>query len=318
MVKSEIEKNSKSASIFANYPCKEATLSDGTAVPVPYHNYDADALIVWGDADPTAVQEKIIGPWVPLLNKEGRAQVSTWIIDYKSTVVNPYKELVVVFTVVHKSDKVPPVNIPEENLPLLDDKKAFAYVYKLYLDKQLPVDYGRELLGCDKYLDTKMHIEFKPTGEWGFPTQCKFDFNHVEGEANSPLAGPLLEGNVKLVDNVNFSRLVSAYGFFKTLGMAGGASNIWHVVTPPDIIAGSETGNPVWAFAYETSPKFTLFEDLPDSEIKTGGELQAMDFKPVCLQHDSHLKAVLTAPFKFVDEDGPHPNESKERTCRSC
>jgi len=34
------------------------------------------------------------------------------------------------------------------------------YVWKLYLDKELPIAYGRELLGCDKYF-SKMSIERK-------------------------------------------------------------------------------------------------------------------------------------------------------------
>ena len=39
--------------------------------------------------------------------------------------------------------------ILEKQLQLFDDKVAYPYIYKLWLDKKLPVEYGRELLGCD-------------------------------------------------------------------------------------------------------------------------------------------------------------------------
>ena len=47
---------------------------------------------------------------VELLGKDGRAQVALWLVDYKDTVVNPYKELIIVFSTVPASKSVAPIS----------------------------------------------------------------------------------------------------------------------------------------------------------------------------------------------------------------
>ena len=61
--------------------------------------------------------------------------------------MNPYKEFLVVFMVNHASCSA------YKQLQKYDDKDASPYIYKLWLDETLPVDFGREFLGCDKYQD---------------------------------------------------------------------------------------------------------------------------------------------------------------------
>lgn len=236
------------------------------------------------------------GPWDPLLGTDGRAKLALWLVDYKDTVVNAYKELIVVFSVVHRSGKsVPPVSFAHQQLQLFDDKQACPYIYKLWLDQQLPVSYGRDLLGCDKYLDCEMKLDFSPEGG-----QVRFDFHHVAGEVNAPPAGPLLSGKLRLADGMHLTSLVSAYGLLRTLGMAAGASNTWHVVNPPGVIkaAHSAAHNPVWDFVYETSPKFTTAK--PEDELVCGGELAGMGFSAELYQHDPHIRAVLLPPWTMV------------------
>eukprot|EP00316_Scyphosphaera_apsteinii_P001446 CAMPEP_0119300808 /NCGR_PEP_ID=MMETSP1333-20130426/2705_1 /TAXON_ID=418940 /ORGANISM="Scyphosphaera apsteinii, Strain RCC1455" /LENGTH=311 /DNA_ID=CAMNT_0007302709 /DNA_START=42 /DNA_END=977 /DNA_ORIENTATION=- len=282
------------SSIFAEHPAIGTATVEGLACAVPYHNYDADALIIWGAADPSWVQARLRGPWRPLLDKDGRALVSLWVVDYKDTVINPYKELIIAFSVVHTSKPDPGrVTSPHQQLQLFDDKQASPYIYKLWLDQQLPITYGRDLLGCDKYLDEKMGLQFDGPN-------ATFEFRHVEGELHVAGAGPLLKGSLKLREGTHLRQLIGAYGLTRTLGMALGASGKWHVVNPPGVMARPDTAsvNPVWTFAYETTPKFTSARDSDD--LVYGGELADMGFKASLYQHDAHLKGVLLPPWSFT------------------
>ena len=298
-------------SIFNAFPAIGTAVVDGTTTAIPYHNYDSELVIIWGSASAEWVQERLVGPWKPLLGKDGRAQVALYVFDYKDTVVNPYKELILVFSTVHASKSVAPISFAHQQLQLFDDKVAYPYVYKLWLSEQLPVTYGRELLGCDKYLDPAMKVDFGNGG-------VSFEFHHVGKEVNAPPAGPLLSGKLKLkADNMHLMSLVGAYGLCRTLGMwrprgddvlAAGATNSWHVVTPPGVMKtpNSKDYNPVWDYVFQTSPKFTTASEADD--LVYGGELKAMGFKAELYQHDPHLRAVLTAPWTMV----PVMNDEKQ------
>ena len=95
--------------------------------------------------------------------------------------------------------------------------------------------------------------------------------------------------------------------------MAAGATNSWHVVTPPGVmkVPNSNDYNPVWDYVFETSPKFTSASEA--DELVYGGELKAMGFKAELYQHDPHLRAVLTAPWTMV----PVMNEPTEADSKS-
>ena len=62
-------------SIFNAFPAIGTAVVDGTTTAIPYHNYDSELVIIWGSASAEWVQERIVGPWKPLLGKDGRAQV---------------------------------------------------------------------------------------------------------------------------------------------------------------------------------------------------------------------------------------------------
>ena len=88
--------------VFTRYPrAGRASLPEGGAVDVPYHNYRSDAVIVYGWAEPDAVAAKLQNQaFSPVVNEaNGKSLVSFWVVDYKNTSVGPYKELVVVYLV---------------------------------------------------------------------------------------------------------------------------------------------------------------------------------------------------------------------------
>eukprot|EP00657_Telonema_sp_P-1_P004339 TRINITY_DN20024_c0_g1_i1.p1 TRINITY_DN20024_c0_g1~~TRINITY_DN20024_c0_g1_i1.p1 ORF type:complete len:160 (+),score=43.74 TRINITY_DN20024_c0_g1_i1:187-666(+) len=77
-------------------------------VGIPYHNYDSEVVIVHGWANPDGVRSKITNSaFHPVIDSTtGKALASFWVVDYKNTSVDPYKELVVVYTVALKPTTV--------------------------------------------------------------------------------------------------------------------------------------------------------------------------------------------------------------------
>jgi hypothetical protein len=85
------------------------------------------------------------------------------------------------------------------------------------------------------------------------------------------------------------------FGLTRTLGMAAGAQNNWHVINAPggieqkNMTAGTEAHappncNPIFDIMYyETSPKFSDWG--PEDEIEFGGEVLEMGFKAELYQH---------------------------------
>ena len=100
---------------------------------------------MWGTADAGWVTKAIKGPFSPLLGTDGKAQAALWVVEYKDTMLNPYKEYIIVFAVVPAGQTVAPVSYPHQQLQYFEDKVAYPYIYKLWLDKQLPTNYGREV-----------------------------------------------------------------------------------------------------------------------------------------------------------------------------
>jgi hypothetical protein len=260
-------------SVFSQHPAiGEQTLCDGTRCAVPYHSYHSDATIIWGAADMEWVKGALKGPYKPLLGKDGRAQVALWAVEYQDTMLNPYKEYIIVFAVVPNGrGTAPTVAFPHQQLQLFEDKQAFPYIYKLWLDKQLPTTYGRQLLGCDKYFDPAMKVAY------GRRT-LSMEAHHVAGEVNSAAAaaaGPLVRGTIKFAEAGHLGprsssqhyhhtpppspthhpyaqaghlrSLISAFGLCRTLGIASGVRGSWHVVNPPGIMERPDSAlyNPV-------------------------------------------------------------------------
>ena len=70
------------SSIFGQFPAiGTQSLANGDVCAVPYHNYGADSVIIWGTADAAWVGKAIKGAYKPLLGEDGRAQVSVWCVE---------------------------------------------------------------------------------------------------------------------------------------------------------------------------------------------------------------------------------------------
>jgi len=120
---------------------------------IPFRAYNADALIIgcWADGPAT---EAALGafPYPVAKNSRGQALIFLYVMNYHDSTCGPYRELVVVITLV-KSPSAPP--LANDAIPLVastllrDDIKHC--VWRLWLSHQSPIDYGRDILGYDKY-----------------------------------------------------------------------------------------------------------------------------------------------------------------------
>ena len=191
----------KAGSPFLKYPIVgSAVLSNGEKVGLPYHCYDSDALLIWGDCDRAYAEKVIEGPWLPLPAKgrPGRVSCCFWIVDYHDTGIGPYKEFILNFGTIHTSKEhlIPRGGVtPYDVLVLNSNKVANPYCYKIWLSKQTPLDFGRELNGCDKYM-------LSPNHSMEFETSCsgataRFEVHHSAGERNGG-SGLLCKGKLDL------------------------------------------------------------------------------------------------------------------------
>ena len=129
-------------------------------VETPYHNYGADTLLIHGWADAAAVKARLPGGFFPVTNgRTGKAMATFWVVNYRKTTVGPYKELVVVYVVAD----VPGVTVDCATIHCVNvvniNPGVRQYIDKLWLDEDLPIEYGRHLLGCDKHKGSTMQVD---------------------------------------------------------------------------------------------------------------------------------------------------------------
>ena len=152
----------KEDDMFRRFPsCGRAHLPGlKETVATPYHNYSSDTLLIHGWADAAAVKSRLPAGFHPVTNaKTGKAICTFWVVNYRKTTVGPYKELVVVYVVADE----PGVTITCGSVHCVNvintRPGVRQYIDKLWLDEALPIEYGRHLLGCDKYKGSVMQVD---------------------------------------------------------------------------------------------------------------------------------------------------------------
>jgi len=263
-------------------------------VKTPYHNYGANGLIIHGWADPAAVSGLLANKaFHPVINsKNGKAIATFWVVDYRDTSVGPYKELVVVFTVADK----PGVTVDCTTIHcvnIINTKPGVRqYIHKLWLDEDLPIEYGRILLGCDKY---KAEIAISEKND-----NWNFDFTDT-----SVLAyGSLLTGSLKLDSGfvggyiAHLPYLIWEMGLVKATFFVINPQEFirWAATGPPGIATGLVPAvpidaSPLWGAIFVTDPRFTWA--TPQDKLQIGKQYAPLNFEPVLYQHDTNLRAIL-------------------------
>eukprot|EP00658_Telonema_sp_P-2_P047812 TRINITY_DN363_c0_g1_i4.p1 TRINITY_DN363_c0_g1~~TRINITY_DN363_c0_g1_i4.p1 ORF type:complete len:318 (-),score=55.90 TRINITY_DN363_c0_g1_i4:102-1055(-) len=283
-----------SGSMFERFPrVGKTTLPIHGDVDLPYHNYDSDALLVHGWADADGVRSLIANDaFHPVINRaNGKAIGSFWVVNYKNTSVNPYKELLFTFAVATKPTTVDCGSIHCVNV-VNTQPGVYQYIYKLWLDQTLPIEYGRHLLGCDKYT---AEIKIERAGN-----RMEFDFT----DSSEHEWGNLMSGSLNLNTDVVTGYLAHLPSLIYEMGLIKATFFVlnppefirWDATGPPGVAVGAApavplTGSPLWGALFVTAPRFTWFKGT--DQLKFGSHWDIVKFEPLLYQFDGHLQAIL-------------------------
>ena len=147
-------------------------LSTGVRVPTPYRASDGRGFNVGGYLPAEKAQALMDAAAVSdhlqlLLTADGKAQAVFWFMDYQETGIGPYGEVVVTLLTTWKgvADAPKAVDCASTNAFCVFGSGQMAaqphvrhWAYRLWLDQETAVAYGREILGTDKFLRTDMKL----------------------------------------------------------------------------------------------------------------------------------------------------------------
>jgi hypothetical protein len=295
----------KEDDMFRRFPsCGRAHLPGlKETVATPFHNYSSDTLLIHGWADAAAVKSRLPAGFHPVTNaKTGKAICTFWVVNYRKTTVGPYKELVVVYVVADE----PGVTITCGSVHCVNvintRPGVRQYIDKLWLDEALPIEYGRHLLGCDKYKGSVMQVD--RTGD-------TLDFKFVDEKEGDEL----LSGSLDVPESffghyvAHLPFLVWEMGLTKATFFVINPSEFirWAATGPPGVGAGLAPAvpldaSPLWGAIFVTDPRFTWHKrgDI----LKVGKRFEFLKFEPALYQHDRRLKAVLLGAWGHKRHDG--------------
>ncbi|MBV9950248.1 MAG: acetoacetate decarboxylase family protein, partial [Myxococcales bacterium] len=138
--------------LFTNNPTQASTVigKERTRVPLPFHAYEADSLVLYGTACATAMRTILHGTALhPVVGGADFGYAMLWIIRYSDTSCGPYSEVVVNFVACGRPRAFEFRNDYSIVAAMLDTDNVL-FTPQLLLDRQLPIDYGREIYGLDK------------------------------------------------------------------------------------------------------------------------------------------------------------------------
>jgi hypothetical protein len=262
------------SSLFDAYPCTEKyELSSGAVCQVPYMCRSADMLVLHGPADIGAVRSLLAGQrYQPVSVGDGKCPVSLWMADYHDTTCGPYKEFIVSFMASLKPVEVA-VHAPMELLHPLGHPDVTTFCYKLVLDQQVPIDFGREVHGHAKHpAPQPVNITF--SAPW-----CQFDIA-CDGQQ-------LVQGHVRYPSEAEPSgvRRLSV-GF----------------VTPKEVF---QTRN---IMHFEMESRMRLFGEGDtfslSSESALGRALVQMQYTPQVVQYLPGVRFVMPKPLNWHGPEG--------------
>jgi hypothetical protein len=254
-------------SLFDAYPTtEEYELSSGVVCEIPYACRSADMVVLHGSADLEVARRLLAGqPYQPVSVGNGRCTAALWIADYHDTTCGPYKELIVSFAVSTKPLEVV-ASSPLELLQAGAHPDATALCYKLLLDQQVPIDYGREVVGHAKH-PTPQPVEISWSAPW-----CRFDVA-CEGKR-------VVFGRVRFPEEPAPAQRIS-FGF----------------VTPKEVF---QTRNIIH---FELEARYRLFGEGDEfslsGESALGKELVDLRYTPQVVQYLPKVRFVMPKPLNW-------------------
>lgn len=271
--------SNKSHPLFEAYPLAgERAISVGR-VPVPYHAYDGQGLLIGGTVDLALVGELLQEESVyPIKTREGQALMGVWVVTFTEASLGPHMELQFSILVSRR----PPA--PVENHPFALLKALFVnagarmFCYRLWNDSPKVVAYNRELLGLPAALAEGRMRQAEE--------RLSFHFQDEAGKL-------LLEGEVHSATRTSAQ---AGWSLFRLLGLR----QTLRAFSQPYLEA--KVVNPVTealpynadaqSFLAADAPAVRFFEPASD-RIAFGEDYRnAFDFRPQFVEHFS--------PFRFV------------------
>jgi hypothetical protein len=139
--------------LFRTYPLAGTRRTSCGDLPVPYHVYDGQAVLVGGWVDQQAVRCMLENQDAqPVLSSDGRALAGIWICDFIRASLGKHSELQVALAVTRSA--LPPVKPnPFALLRLIAlEPELRLFCHGLWNDSPAVVAYNREVLGLDARL----------------------------------------------------------------------------------------------------------------------------------------------------------------------
>lgn len=261
--------------LFRQYPLVGSrTLSNGVTVPVPYHIYNGNILMIGGTADYNAVEKALKSETVvPVRDRNGQALMAVWICDFLDASLGAHKELQ--FSIFVSRQLVDP--LPAHPFTILEETAFNPDVrmlcYRLWNDTETVVCYNTELLGLNAKL---------AKGVIDQTIRFKFEDDQVLAEGNirpyaQPTPGMLMQ-------------LIRHFGFSKLRKLAGMSWVSMQVVNPINQVLPINAE----AQAYSKSDvQITRLFDPDTDEIKIN---LPVNFKPQFVSQMSNCKFVYLNP----------------------
>jgi 15-cis-phytoene desaturase len=277
---------------------------------IPFHAYQADALVIHGKAHNFDRLESATRgtPFRPVYAKiKGRRVgfAELWVIDYADTVCGPYKEIVINFVVRRDEEREYHWRSPYSSIVPMNDTGNRLFSLKLLLDAVItddrgPIAYGRKLFGFDKEA-ANISIGRRD----GFKVfQCEQDGQGVlEGKIDEEEA--LFQ---TLADTSELARELGAIEFAKSVKQIRNGEELAGGLVTKDV---RKAGSFVEVLAaYKYAPKISLFESGNSSGFRYkrdssfGRLLKEIDFEHTIATRDATLKTVLYVAGWPTPEDG--------------
>jgi len=285
---------------FYKYIGKQNTSSG--ALPVPFHAYAADTLQIHGLSSleywQNALKNEDYFPVVDSLS--GSVPAVWWVVQYSDSSGGPYLEtLLTTFVSQEKGKSVEWKGDVTSTDMMFYRPDIKPYVHKLWLNETVPIDYGREILGYDKYHTSE---KAKITVTDGIPTY--WNFPTVDNKAT------IFEGSFTPKSGLSqimyqltvLKTLFTELGLKKALRVLTDKDFRNEVVTPKGIMDSKifpADVNPVGEFICKVDPLFFPWDPNSDSLVFHDPDLASLQLVPHSVQVLPGIRFVLRGPYNF-------------------
>jgi len=308
--------------LFQRFPLDHPARRANTThqqLPVPFHCYDADALVFHGQGSFSYFEKLVENEMFTPIHVDDDRQhtlMNIWIMNYIDTAIGGYQE-VVVGVLVNQGEHSKRVHCVNEfclsNLLAFDPEISF-YAVKLWLSSDNAIRYGRDKLGLDKVHCIQCHIHRHPTKPNQITSHHADDVNgvdttlvwksfHFTDDNDHPLiSGHVLESNSIFTQILHIPKMIAQCGFARLLKLLSMGYASQTMLGRPNITStGFKTYNPriqgiFKVNPWEFDPKFQLFDEKSDLLILDGPQLGPTQFKPLMYHRSSHMQFVLLSP----------------------